>query len=187
MSPTLTLTLYCANNYDITEVAAPTNPQFIKHADASLGFMLPTYVTTQNTGCPPTNWIISAFNYDTTQVTGLPTNPVLVGSDRIVKPLNAALHQGYIFFIKVVANGVNSSPHTDSVKWMGPYELRVGCYYASVTFTNSPAFTTSVNMQVGDSRMNIYQFVQPSSNRDWCIPVTNQIVQYNGEPWAGTA
>ena len=62
-SAVFTLTIFCANNYPITEVVAPVNPLIIAHGSVStstddIGFILPDYQTwlidgtTLNPGCP---------------------------------------------------------------------------------------------------------------------------------------
>jgi len=47
LSPTATITITCGNAYTITEQAAPTNPQYVPHNDASVGFIMPVYVHAQ--------------------------------------------------------------------------------------------------------------------------------------------
>ena len=46
-----------------------------------------------------------------------------------IKPANTALHQAYVFYMKVSALG-------GSYAWFGPYTLNIGCFAASVTYTN---------------------------------------------------
>jgi len=46
-----------------------------------------------------------------------------------IKPTNTALHQAYVFYMKVSALG-------GSYAWFGPYTLNIGCFAASVTYTN---------------------------------------------------
>ena len=59
--------------YEVKEVAAPENPQYIEHAVAANGFVLPTYKTmfksgigaypgTVNTGCPVSQWQVTDDN-----------------------------------------------------------------------------------------------------------------------------
>ena len=45
ISPLITTVITCSNAYTITEVAAPTNPQFVAHLVSTNGFVLPTYVS----------------------------------------------------------------------------------------------------------------------------------------------
>ena len=43
VSPLVTTVITCSNTITITEVAAPTNPQYVTHGSATDGFILPTY------------------------------------------------------------------------------------------------------------------------------------------------
>lgn len=61
LSPTVTMTVFCNNNYVITEQAAPpNNPAYIAHAPITDGFVLPTYIHAQIVGCPITNWEVTS-------------------------------------------------------------------------------------------------------------------------------
>jgi hypothetical protein len=75
----VTFTVYCPNDLIITEVAAPTNPQYVQHGDYREGFVLPTYQTSENNGCPTTNYEVSLSNLGTATndgVTGTVSIPV---------------------------------------------------------------------------------------------------------------
>jgi hypothetical protein len=61
------------------------------------------------------------------------TGPVDSGSEKLVKPADNSLHQGYTFFIKATALG-------GSNKFFGPYTLNVGCFSGSLTITDSESF-----------------------------------------------
>ena len=87
--------------------------------------------------------------------------------------------------MKVSADGVNSAPHADSTHWFGPYDLRVGCYTGSVTFSNSPSFVTSINKKVGDSPQSAYTFNMPTSTLPWCAIISNAVTKSTGEVWLG--
>jgi hypothetical protein len=70
----------------------------------------------------------------------------------IVKPQDSSLHQQYDFHIK-------SSAYGGSTQFFGTYELLVGCFTASVTYTDNAAFTsTGVAKLVGDSVDSVYTF-----------------------------
>jgi len=56
----------------------------MSHLVSNNGFVLPTYVSTQNTGCPVDTWQISTVNNAVTAPAGL-NNPAIVGSDRLVQ------------------------------------------------------------------------------------------------------
>lgn len=88
----------------MTEVAPATNPQYVTYGDGTVGFILPTYQSSQNTGCPPNLWEVSTVG--TSVIT--PSNllaPAVSGSNRLVKPTNNLLHFKYDFYIKVTALG----------------------------------------------------------------------------------
>jgi len=90
-----------------------------------------------------------------------------------------------VFYLKVSADGVNSSPHADSTQWFGPYDLRVGCYTGSVTYSDSPSFIPAINLKVGDSALNAYTFYMPTSTLPWCAIISNTIAKSTGEIWLG--
>jgi hypothetical protein len=43
LSATITLTLYCNNDYTVSQVTTPTDPQFVPHEDTTVGYILPAY------------------------------------------------------------------------------------------------------------------------------------------------
>jgi len=43
-SPVLTVVIFCNNNYAVTEVVAPTDPQIVEHG-LTEGYTLPLYQT----------------------------------------------------------------------------------------------------------------------------------------------
>ena len=90
--------------------------------------------------------------------------------------------------MKLTAFGVNSvkSPH-DSTVYLGPYDLRVGCYTNSVSFTDSPTFVPSLPVWVGGSTYALYNFAQPTSNRAWCYILRNEIRTSIGGEWTDAA
>jgi hypothetical protein len=98
----------------------------------------------------------------------------LSGSDRYVKPANAALHNKYTFYTKITASG-------GSFLFFGPYYLDIGCTSTSVTFTDATNFVnTGTSKYVGDSTANVYTFNQPTSSLSYCTISTNTIVQSDG-------
>jgi len=100
---------------------------------------------------------------------------------KIVKPSDIQLHRGYVFYIKITVDGVNSVENPrDTTAYLGPYDLRIGCYADSVTFTNSASFVTSVLVPVGNSTIARYKFYEPSSNRAWCFILSNEIRDQSG-------
>jgi hypothetical protein len=115
---------------------------------------------------------------------------------RKVKPVNDALHKGYQFFIKVTASRVHLA-NGDSTAYLPTtpsgstttlfYDLRVGCYPDSLSFTDSSNFVTQVNKYVGDSVLNTYTFHNPTPNRNWCRLETNIFATENAEPWQTAA
>ena len=112
------------------------------------------------------------------------TAVVLSGSGtstvNIIKPANTALHQAYIFYMKVSALG-------GSYAWFGPYTLNIGCFAASVTYTDNAAIVTAVTKNVGFPVTSAYTFAVPSITRVWCILLTNDIVTNAGTAWIGAA
>ena len=78
-------------------------------------------------------------------VTADPTivDPAVELGIRLVKPVNNALHRGYIFYLKVTSTGVNTIlVPADTTAWFGPYEMRVGCYPGTLTWTDHVNFVT---------------------------------------------
>lgn len=104
---------------------------------------------------------------------------------KIIKPSNYELHRGYNFYIKITATGINTIKNpADTTAYLGPYDLRVGCYTDSVTFTDSSSFITTVPVFVGNSTIARYKFYEPTSNRAWCIILRNEIRTEQGFPWS---
>jgi hypothetical protein len=52
LSPQATITITCGNFYTITEQPGTLNPQVIPHNDNTRGFILPTWICSQEAGCP---------------------------------------------------------------------------------------------------------------------------------------
>ena len=69
----------------ISEVSAPTNPVYIPHGDASAGFILPDYTTSQNVGCPVTSIVLSTTSWSNSP----PTDVTLVDDDNGDKRVRA--------------------------------------------------------------------------------------------------
>jgi hypothetical protein len=121
-------------------VAAPTNPQYVAHNTANVGFVLPSYTHAQTAGCPIDTWQNSASNNGAgNAVTAINTllAPTLIGSERIVRPANNALHTSYTFYVKVMSSNGGAN------NYFGPYTLHVGCTPSSVSFTDNPSLITA--------------------------------------------
>jgi len=159
-SAMITLTKYCANNLVVTEVSAPTNPQFMAHSESASGFTLPLYTNTQVTGCPNTNFEISSSNSNPLVAMSELQDPVDDGTGNgnlIVKPTDNSLHRGYVFYIKVTVDKVHLNLG-DTEVYLGPYDLRMGCYPDSVIFTDGVGLVHDVALWVGDSLTGLYTF-----------------------------
>jgi hypothetical protein len=89
-SPVASMSLTCSSAYAIT--ASTTNTiQYITHDSTSVGFVLPTYSSAQELGCPVSGWQLTT---ESDQVIA-PTNlqpPVMQGANRLVKPSDNSLH-----------------------------------------------------------------------------------------------
>ena len=131
LSPLVTTTVSCGDQYAITEVSAPTNPQFVQHDGAVYGFTLPTFQSSQNVGCPPSQWEVSTSDSEVVANAGLNT-PQDIDTDKKVTPVDSSLHQAYSFYLKVTADG-------GSVAFFGPYVVNVGCFEGAVVLADSPS------------------------------------------------
>jgi hypothetical protein len=78
-----------------------------------------------------------------------------------VKPVNTALHQSIVFYVKVTADG-------GSTAFFGPYTLTVGCTTTSVVYTDSPSFVTDAPHFVEGTTVAAYTLIEPLSSRVWC-------------------
>lgn len=146
-----TITLTCGSSYPISAASTPTSPQFITFDDSSVGYTLPAFTTSQQTGCPTNQIQITGSADSLTTATGL-EEAALVDSDFLVKPSDNTAHAQYTFYVKVSAYGGSS-------EFFGPFELNVGCQTDSVTFTDNVAFSATGNAkEVGDSVDNVYTF-----------------------------
>jgi hypothetical protein len=140
----------------------------VTHGDASVGFILPSYTHAHITACPQSNLEISATTGSVTSVTGL-NNPVASGGDMIVKPSDTSLHQAYSFYTKVTYNGGSNA-------FFGPYQVKVGCFFDSVTFSDSSSFVTAVSKNVGDATASAYTMQNPTPSLAYCVVTNNVIV-----------
>jgi len=62
-----------------------------------------------------------------------------------VRATDQLAHQGYIFYVMVTATGTNSVlAQPDTIQFMGPYDLRVGCWSGTTQVTDDPGFTNDV-------------------------------------------
>jgi len=99
--------------------------------------------------------------------------PTVIGSDRIVRPADNALHTSYTFYVKVMSSNGGSN------KYFGPYTLHVGCTTNSVAFSNNPSLITAQRRYVGESVTNAYVLSVPvlvPTSRVWCLNTQNEIV-----------
>lgn len=71
LSPLVTTTVSCGSAYSLSEVSTPTNPQFIEQANNQLGFVLPSYVSSQQAGCPTSSFELSTSNLNVVAPTNL--------------------------------------------------------------------------------------------------------------------
>jgi len=68
---------------------------------------------------------------------------------------------------------------------MGPYELRVGCYPDTVSFTDNPALVTTIDLEVGDPITSIYTIANPTSTRSWCVMTNHELVDNSNAAYGG--
>jgi len=178
-STAVTITVVCDSTYTISPDAAATSPQYVTHNDATVGFLLPTYTSSQQDGCPVNSWEISTVNTGITPPWGL-NDPVDDGTGiMIIRPIDITAHYKYDFHVKVTAYG-------GSTAWFGPFSLDVGCTTTSVTFTDNPAFVTDVPVYVGDSPLDVYTLAEPTSSRVYCTIKQHEIVNTDGTAWSGS-
>ena len=78
-------------------------------------------------------------------------------------PQDTSLHQQYTFYIKAsdTVGGANG--------YFGIYEMNIGCFAGSVTFSDNGSLVVSVSKFVGDSLGSVYTFALPTSTRAWCV------------------
>ena len=181
VSPEVTVTATCNNNYVITETdGTVTSPQIISHGNAALGFTMPQYETTQNVGCPTNAWDLSTSGSSMIAHTTL----TRTGSAQtfVVKPTDNSVHFDYNFYVKVTADG-------GGTEFFGPYYLYVGCTSSTVSYADNAAFSSSSTAySVGVSTTSLYIFPLPTATQVWCTPQTTTIVtnDVTGTAWAGT-
>jgi hypothetical protein len=108
------------------------------------------------------------------------SGPVDSGSDKLVKPADNSLHQGYTFYIKATALGGTN-------KYFGPYTVNVGCFSGSFTITNSASFVTEVSKELHSATANAFTMHNPSSSRSYCSLLSNEIVKSDGTTWTAAA
>lgn len=104
-------------------------------------------------------------------------DPIDISSSRIVFPVDRSLHKFYSFYIKVTAEGSSNA-------FFGAYDLYVGCFASSVTFSDSPSLVKSVPMFVNGNVTAVYTFIQPVSTRSYCMLENTTIYhQDKDEEW----
>jgi hypothetical protein len=155
LSPLAQFTITCGSSYVIRERDAPENPQVTSHLDSSWAnsYRLPIYVSTE-VGCVVDKWELSTSNTEVITPSNLAT-PVYVNPYTVVKPLNQALHQTYVFYVKATVTDGGSNG------FFGPYTLHVGCLPETVSYSDSFIFLTSAKVAVGASLTRAYQFNEP--------------------------
>ena len=95
-------------------------------------------------------------------------NPVKEGDNYLVIPYDASLHEEYKFKVMVFLEG-------GAQKLFGPYTLSVGCLESDLQMSNSDQIQLNLNLEVGQTSGNDYDFKPPTSNRDWCQPVSHEV------------
>ena len=150
VSAQITFTITCSNAYVLSEVAAPTNPQYVSHADNAVGYQIPLYTHDEVFGCPiDTYQVTNAAAGAVVQPTGIAAFGTADPAE-LVKPANTALHQSYVFYTKI------TSSDGGATGYFGPYTLWVGCTASTVSFTDSATFIDTTNIPVGDALTSAY-------------------------------
>jgi len=90
LSPLATVTIGCLSTYTITQ-GAFVDPQYKPHDNASVGFVLPSYASAQQTGCPVNQLEVTASGTTVTAVAALKA-PELVDGSYLVKPNDPGVH-----------------------------------------------------------------------------------------------
>jgi hypothetical protein len=185
VSAQITFTITCSPSYVLTEVAPPTNPQYVAHLDGAVGYTLPSYIHDEVFGCPiDTYQVTNAGSGGVSQPSGVAGFGTADPAE-LVKPANNALHQSYVFYTKI------TSSDGGSTGYFGPYTLRIGCTTDIVSFTDSLTLIDTTNIPVGDSLLSAYQFYIPvlvPADRVWCLNTNNAPVNAAGSftSWSGT-
>lgn len=178
LSPAASITITCSAAYTIAATTVDL-VQYKEHGLTISSFVLPVYTSSQQVGCPVSTWQISTTNNGLNVAVTTPGNlvaPAIISGDHQVKPTNNALHQAYVFYTRIIANGGSNF-------YFGPYDLQMGCFLGSVTYTDAPTFDVDKPMWVGDSVTSAYTLVVPTSDRSWCTIVSHEIVNPDGTTW----
>jgi len=182
ISPTISTTLECNNNYPIYQRTTPTNPQIYTHDSSAVGYLTSWYTSSQQTGCPVDTWELStsgsSFNLHT-QLQRTGSNP-----NFSVKPTNNALHRDYTFYLRVRAKTGRNGQSTD---FFGPFYLYIGCTVGSESFTDHNSLIVTAHQWVGSTPASIWTHYQPYTIRSWCWTQNNYIMYTDGTTWTGTA
>jgi hypothetical protein len=178
LSAEATLTITCGNTYTISEVLAPTSPQFVSHGVFTAGFALPDYTHEAITGCPLSVWEVTSdagsmvshpdLNSIVPEVSGVKT---VIPSD-----MNAHTVDPFVFYAQVTAEG-------GSVGRLGPYSLYVGCSVSTVTITDHASSQGDKMIHVGDSVEDQFVIYYPTTSRAWCVNELNEMVNADGTTW----
>lgn len=123
-----------------------------------------TCVYNTSNACPlQTVQVVSALG-SSTSVAGL-TQVNWNGTHRLVVPSDNSLHKIYTFYIKATSKG-------NSVNYLGPYKLDVGCTSGMQITVNPQFYWNALNVPIGwttELTTNIaYRFYPPTNNRTYC-------------------
>jgi len=99
-------------------------------------------------------------------------------------PTDTSLHQAYVFYVKVTADGGHA-------EFMGPYTLNVGCFDAIATYADGAGLVTSYAISVATNPATqeitfINPTASPSEISAYCVPETNTIVNPDGTAYTVT-
>ena len=106
----------------------------------------------------------------------------------IVHPVNINLHSSYTFFIEVTDSCKNDPAYfgTVSTKVGGTngWKLVIGCNSRLTLSSYDQKRYQEVELN-GDGE-NIWTFINPASDRPWCLPLENTLVNKDGSRYTGS-
>lgn len=112
--------------------------------------------------------------------TGFIADPVLVVGDYHVSPHDDTVDQKYIFYVKVTADGLQSS-------FFGPYTLIVGCTSDMTANINSGSYVLITSLFVSNSALGVFTIPAATVTPSYCTLQSTSItnLQRNGVSSSG--
>ena len=97
MSAPISVSITCSSLYSITASPIAVSPQYAPHGSSTEGFILPTFISSQEAGCPVNSLKVTSSSNSLVAHPDL-NDFVTVGSSKVITA-KAAFHKKVSFFM----------------------------------------------------------------------------------------